>query len=597
MSIATEASRDVLPGGGFLLEDHPVEELLTPDELSEEHRMIAETAKRFMLDRVMPNVEKLENKEHHLLKDLLREAAELGLVGAEIPGDYGGLELDLLSSMQIVGEISRYASWSVTFGGHTGIGLYPVMYFGTEAQKAKYIPMMATAEKVSSYALTEAGSGSDALAAKTTATLSDDGKHYILNGNKMWITNGGIADLAMVFAKVDGDKFTCFVVETDTPGFQASAEEKKMGLNGSSTTALVLDNVKVPVENLVGEIGKGHKIALNVLNIGRFKLGAGTISGAKFALADALKYSKERSQFGSNICNFGAIKQKLGQMVSKIFIGDSMNYRTGGLIEKALAKVEATDTKAKLKAIEEYAAECAIVKVLGSEYLDFVVDEMVQIYGGYGYSKEYPAELAYRDSRINRIFEGTNEINRLTITGMLLKRAMAGRLPLMDKLMEIQTELATGEGQGQPEGPLGKEKALLDASKKATLLCAGLAINAVGFDQPEQKHQEVLMKVADLVMEVFAQDSGWMRCMKLIQKKGEAANSLQVDALRVFMYGSVNRVRNHCRDLLGDVVSEPEELTGHVDTIEAMLSHYPINTVEPLRRLADRALELGKFPL
>ncbi|MBI3929391.1 MAG: acyl-CoA dehydrogenase family protein [Armatimonadetes bacterium] len=597
MTIAQEPSTSVVPGGSFLLEEFPPEDLFTPDELSEEHRMIQSTAERFMLERVMPNLERIENKDYDLLKRLIRESAELGLLGAEIPEEYGGLQLDLLSSMLIGEEVSRLASWSVTFGAHTGIGSYPILYFGTEDQKAKYLPMIVTGEKISSYALTEPHAGSDALAARTKAVLSEDGKHYVLNGSKMWITNGGFADLAMVFAKVDGTKFTCFIVETDTPGFSPGADEKKLGLKGSSTTALTLENVRVPVENVVGEIGRGHKIALNVLNIGRFKLGAWCMAGAKFALNEAILYAKERTQFGKNLHEFGAIKQKLGQMITRIWIGDAMNYRTAGLIERGLKASPSGDSAAKLKAIEEYAAECAAIKVMSSEFLDFVVDEMVQIYGGYGYSCEYPAERAYRDARINRIFEGTNEINRLTITGMLLKRAMANRLPLMDRLMEIQTELQEGIQQADVPGPIGREKNLVLASKKASLLCAGLAINAVGFDRPEEKHQEVLMRISDLVMEVYAQDSGWLRCQKMILDRGEEKVSLQIDALRVFLNDSTNRIRTNCRQLLSEVISDPDELTGYLANIETILDSMPISTVAPLRRLADRAVELGRYPL
>ena len=445
--------------------------------------MIRDTAERFMLDRVMPNLERVEGKDHEFMKALLKEAADLGLLGAEIPERYGGLALDLLSLMLIGEQIARLASFSVSFGAHAGIGTAPVLYFGNEKQKSEWLPKLASGELISSYALTEPNSGSDALAARTKAVLSEDGEHYIINGNKMWITNGGFADLSMVFAKVDGEKFTCFIVPTDAKGFAAAAEEKKMGLHGSSTTALVLDNVKVPVENVVGEIGRGHKVALNVLNLGRFKLGAWCISSSKFAINDAIKYAKERTQFGKNLHEFGAIANKFGQMVALTWIGDSMNYRTAGMIDDSLKSLDAEDYAGALKAIEEYVVECSILKVMCSEFLDYVVDEGVQIFGGYGFSQEYPAERHYRDSRINRIFEGTNEINRLTITGMMLKRAMAGRLPLMDSLMEIQNDIAEGKKIEPTPGVLGPELDLVKACKRATLLAAGLAINAVGFDK------------------------------------------------------------------------------------------------------------------
>lgn len=584
-------------GGSFLLEEFPPAELFTPDELSEEHRMIRDTAERFMLDRVMPNMDKLENRDFDLMKSILKEAADLGLLGAEIPERYGGLALDLLSLMLIGEQIARLASFSVSFGAHSGIGTAPVLYFGNEEQKAKWLPILASGQMISSYALTEPHSGSDALAARTKAVLTEDGKHYELTGSKMWITNGGFADLSMVFAKVDGEKFTCFIVDTSTEGFSANAEEKKLGLKGSSTTGLTLEKVLVPVENVVGEIGKGHKVALNVLNIGRFKLGAWCTASSKFAMNDALKYVVERTQFGKKLADFGAIKQKIGQMVTYAWIGDAMNYRTAGMIDKSLKALDPEDYKGILKAIEEYVIECSILKVKCSEMLDFVVDECVQVYGGYGYSQEYPAERHYRDSRINRIFEGTNEINRLTITGMLLKRAMSGRVPLMDSLMEIQNELMEGVKHDIGDGPIDKEKALVKASKKTTLLAAGLAVNAVGFDKPEENHQEVMMNIADLVMEVYAQDSGWMRCQKLIDERGVDKCGLQMDAARVFIHQSADKVQQLARQLVANVVADEEELQQHLGAIDSLMQHTPINTVEPLRRLADRAIELGKYQL
>ncbi len=587
-----------ISGGSFLLQETSPSALLTPDDLSEEHRMIRQTAERFMLERVMTNVEAIEHNNHDLMRTLLREAADLGLAGAEIPEDYGGMGLDLLSSMMITEEIARLGSFSVTFGGHAGIGTYPVLYFGNEEQKKEWLPKLSSCELISCYALTENHSGSDALAARTKAVLSEDGESWILNGSKMWITNGGFADVAMVFAKVDGTKFSCFIVPTSTPGFVQAAEEKKMGLKGSSTTALSLENVTVPKKNLVGEIGKGHKIALNVLNIGRFKLGAWCMAGSKFALDGAVTYAKERTQFGKPIAQFGAIRQKIAEMVVKTWVGDAMTYRVAGMIEQGLASADKSDSGVVLGAIEEYAAECAILKVTCSEYLDFIVDEMVQIYGGYGYSAEYPAERAYRDSRINRIFEGTNEINRLTITGTLLKRAMQGRLPLMDSLMEIQTELESGNLNGTvPEGAMAAEKATLLRAKKATLLCAGLAINVIGFENPEEKHQETLMAISDLVMEIFAMDSAWLRCRRLIDDRGEEKNALAIDVTRVFFNGAQTRQLARCRQLLVNVIEDAGELKNHLKAVDKLLGFTPMNTQEPLRRIATRTIdELGRYP-
>ncbi|MBT9587387.1 acyl-CoA dehydrogenase family protein [bacterium] len=580
----TSSDAQVFPGGAFLTHDFPVSELLTPDNLSEEHRMIRQTAERFMLERVMPNAERIEKKDHEILKTVLREAADLGLLGAEIPEEYGGTGLDLLSTMLITEEIARLASFSVTFGGHAGIGTAPVRYFGNEAQRQKWLPKLASCEVISCYALTENHSGSDALAASTKAVLSEDGKHYILNGSKMWITNGGIADLSMVFAKVDGKAFTCFVVETNSPGFSASAEEHKMGLHGSSTTALTLENVKVPVENLVGEVGKGHKIALNVLNLGRFKLGAWCAAAAKYALNEAIAYSKERTQFGKAICEFGAMRYKIAQMGIRCWVGDSMNYRTAGMIEKSLAQVDSSDPTAALKAIEEYVAECSILKVVCSEYLSYVADEAVQIHGGYGYSAEYAVERHYRDARINRIFEGTNEINRLTTTGTLLKRAMSGKLNLVGGVVETDT----GD-------VLAAEKKLLSNAKKAVLLTAGTAIQTIAADSPEEKHQEALMDLADLASEVYAMDSAWLRAYKLHLEKGADKIELQHDMLFVFLIEATTRLWTRCRQLLANVLPAGEGLQKIIGTVDHLLGQPPANVQQPLARIATRLLEAGKY--
>lgn len=583
-------------GGEFLLNESSPESIFTPDNLAEEHRMIRDMVAAFVEDKVMPNVDAIEKQEGGIMKKILKEAGEQGLLGAEIGEKYGGMELDILSLMLIGEQIARLASFSVSFGAHSGIGTAPVLYFGSDAVKDKYLPKLASGELISSYGLTENHSGSDALAARTKATLSEDGTHYILNGSKMWITNGGFADLCMVFAKVDGDKFTCFAVETGWEGFSAAAEEHKMGLKGSSTTALNLDNVKVPVENLVGEIGKGHKVALNVLNLGRFKLGAWCTAASKFAMNDAIQYAKERTQFGKHLTEFGAIQQKIGQMVVETWVGDCMNYRTAGLIDKSVKAVEAGDIEGKLKAIEEYVIECSILKVKCSEQLDFVVDESVQILGGYGYSAEYPAERAYRDSRINRIFEGTNEINRLTITGMLLKRAMGGRLDLMSKLMELQMEMSERNFGEIGEGALGREIYLANASRKVSLLAAGLAMNSIGMNKPEENHQEQMMAIADMVMEVYAQDSAVLRCQKLIAERGDEKTSLEQDVVRVFVQQSSARVRESARTLLADVIADEKELAKNCMAVEALLNKTPVGTGQPLRNIAAKAIEQGKYP-
>lgn len=589
-----EESRRLVPGGSFLIEEFPPEALFSPDNLDEEHRMIQETARRFMLEEVLPKNQRIEEKEPGLMVSLLRKAGELGLLGAEFPEEYGGLGLDRLSTMLITEEFARQGSWAVSIGGHCGIGSLPIVYFGTPEQRQKYLPRLATGELLACYALTEPHSGSDALAARTRAELTPDGKHYLLNGQKMWITNAGFADIFIVFAKVDGQHFTAFIVEKGFPGISTGAEEKKMGLLGSSTRAVVLENCQVPVENVLGEIGKGHKIALNILNIGRFKLGAGAIGSCKHVINDSIRYALQREQFGRPIAEFGAIQHKLAQMVVLTWVGESMNYRTAGLIDNALKSVDRNDYAGILRNIEEYAAECAILKVMNSESLDFCVDEMVQIYGGYGYSKEYPAEQAYRDSRINRIFEGTNEINRLTIVGMLLKRSMAGRLPLLDALMEVQQELEKGY-VGEPlPGLLGRERSLVAAAKKATLLCAGLVVNAVGFDSPEEKHQEVLMGVADMVMEVYAQDSALLRCLKLAGQRGLEGIPMQLDILRTFLNDSGQRLLTGGMNLLAAVLPEGER-EAPLAHLRQLLGQPPVDTVAMRRRIARRVLEEGKY--
>src|SRR3954468_13603121 len=434
-------------GGSFLLEERSTADVFTPEDFTEQHHMIGQTATEFAVNEILPNAEKMEHKDFSVTRDLLKKAGDLGLSGVEIPEAYGGLEMDKVTAAVIADHIAKYAGFATTWGGHTGIGTLPIVYFGTEEQKKKYLPRLAAGEMVGAYGLSEATSGSDALNCRSRAALSTDGKHYVLNGEKMWITNAGFADLFTVFAKVDGEKFSAFLVERTFPGFSVGAEEHKMGIRGSSTCPIILNDCEVPVENLLGEIGKGHIIAFNILNIGRFKLGAMCVGGARESLNNAIGYAKQRKAFKKVIADFGLVREKLANMATLIYVGESLVFRTVGMMDAALAAIDKSTpdaSKKTLRAIEEYAVECSIIKVWASEMVSYVVDETVQIYGGYGFVEEYPAERAYRDARINRIFEGTNEINRLIITGFLLKRAMGGQLPLMPAIKQLMDEVLSG---------------------------------------------------------------------------------------------------------------------------------------------------------
>src|SRR5579864_4600472 len=447
MATVSAVPKTRIAGGSFLIDERKPEEVFTPEDFSEQHHLIAQTAEDFANNEIVPAADKIEHKDWALTRELLKKASDIGLTSVDIPEEYGGAEMDEVSSSIIADRMAKYAGFAVSWGGHTGIGTLPIVFFGTEEQKKKYLPRLAASELVGAYALSESSSGSDALNSRTRATLSPDGKHYILNGEKMWITNAGFADLFTVFAKVDGEKFTAFLIEKNFPGFSVGAEEHKMGIRGSSTCPLILNDCKVPVENVLGEIGKGHVIAFNILNIGRYKLGAMCVGGGRVSLENAIAYAKQRKAFNKVIADFGLVREKIAKMATLLFVGESLVYRTVGMMDTALSEVDkgaADAAKQTLKAIEEYAVECSIIKVWGSEMIDYVVDETVQIYAGYGFVEEYPAERAYRDARINRIFEGTNEINRLIISGFLLKRAMSGQLPLMPAIKKLMDEVLAG---------------------------------------------------------------------------------------------------------------------------------------------------------
>jgi alkylation response protein AidB-like acyl-CoA dehydrogenase len=593
MAAAIEA-KQIVKGGSFLIEEQTPESIFTPGDFNEEHRMIADTTRQFMDAEVLPRINQLESKDWKLARELVKKASELGLVGANIPEEYGGLGLDQTSGAIISENIGRSASFATTLGAQGGIGLLPILYFGTEAAKQKYLPPIAAGDLVTAYALTEASSGSDAMAAKATARLSEDGKEYILNGEKMFITNGGFADIFVVFAKVDGDKFSAFIVERQE-GCKSGAEEHKMGIKGSSTTPLILADARTPIENLLGEIGKGHKIAFNILNIGRFKLGAMCLGGMKLALHESVRYANERQQFGKSISSFGAIKSKLGEMAIRTWVGEAMIYRTLGMIEEGLGAVaDSKDMDARLKAIEEYAAECSIIKVALSEYCDYVTDEMVQIFGGYGYSADYPAERAYRDTRINRIFEGTNEINRMLIPGRLMKAALGGRLALLPAAQALMDEILSPSMPtfDLDESLLATEQKLAQNAKKVALMTLGTAAQKYMMGLSEQ--QEILMSIADIIMDTYAMESAILRTKKLAAASGEDSAAQYAEMTRVFCNDAIERIEAEAKNTLA-AMAEGDELRTLLAALRRFTKMTPMNTVAARQRIAQAMIEANRY--
>jgi len=591
MATTTVAPKTKTTGGSFLLEDHPLDNVFTPEDFNEDQQMIAKLADEFATNEVLPNVEKIEHKEWEVTRELLKKASEMGLTNADVPAEYGGSEMDKTSSAIIAEHMAKCGSFVVSMGGHAGIGTLPIVFFGTEEQKKKYLPKLASAEMIGAYALSESTSGSDALNCRTKAVLSPDGKHYILNGEKMWITNAHFADLFTVFAKVDGEKFTAFLIEKDFPGFSVGAEEKKMGIRGSSTAPLILNDCKVPVENVLGEIGKGHIIAFNILNVGRFKLGAGCVGGARTALQNAIAYAKQRKAFSKSIADFGLIREKIAQMAVGIYAGESMVYRTVGMMDTALAEIE-KNPEAIRKAIEEYAVECSIIKVWGSEMLDMVVDETVQIYGGYGFVEEYPAERAYRDSRVNRIFEGTNEINRLIITGWLLKRAMSGQLALLPAIKKVMDEVMSGPSGEELEGTLAAERKLVENAKKLAMLVAGAASQK--YMQKLADQQEIMGAIADMVIEAFAMDSALLRARKSLASQGEAKAALVVAMTQAYLEGAFARLEAAAKKVVA-AVAEGDMMRTQMAIVRRLTKHEPANIIALQEKIAARVLETGKY--
>jgi alkylation response protein AidB-like acyl-CoA dehydrogenase len=576
-------------GGSFLLEPSTPAEIFTPEDFTDEHRAIARTTEEFFAKEVAPNVDAIQHQEPGLAISILRKSAQLGLTGVIIPEKFGGMEMDLASMMIVAEGVSKDGSYSGWHGAHTGIGTLPLLMFGNDEQKQRYLPKLASAELVAAYCLSEPQAGSDALAARTRADLSPDGKHYILNGQKMWITNGGGADLYTVFAKIGGEKFTAFLVERKYPGVQPGAEEKKLGIKGSSTTAVYLDNVRVPVENLLGEIGRGHIIAFNILNLGRLKLGPFAIGGAKEVLRVSLKYAKERKAFGKSIAEFGMIQHKLAEMAIRIYATESTSWRVVGLIENELEGFSwknADAAQTMLKAVEEFAAECSYIKIFASEMLDYVVDEGVQIHGGYGYHQDYAVERAYRDSRINRIFEGTNEINRLLATGMLLKRAQRGQLPLVEAVKKLQAEVLAGPSLASGGD---EETRLVANAKKVALFSLGVAYQKYMTALEDQ--QEVLAGLTDIMMNAFAMESVLLRTQKLgSQKKGEVA----AEMCSVFLREAMETVESAARTVLA-ASSEGDALRTNLAVLKRFTKFELVNAIGLRRKIAARLLEADRY--
>src|ERR1700757_4499532 len=583
-------------GGSLLLESPAPTDIFTPADLTDDQKLIGQTAEEFVIKEVLPLAKDLENKKPGLMAELVRKAAELGLMSGGTPEEYGGAGLDKIATTVLTEKISIYGGFAVTHGAHAGIGTLPIVYFGTEEQKKKYLPKLASGELIGAYCLSEPQAGSDAQNSLTRAELNSEGTHYILNGQKMWITNGGFADLYVVFAKVDGEKFTAFIVERKFSGCKPGNEEHKMGIHGSSTTPIFLENCMVPKENVLHEIGRGHIVAFNVLNAGRFTLGASGVGGSKYVLMTASKYSKERKAFGKQIGDFGLMKEKLAEMAIQIFAVESMVYRSAGNIEAAMAAGSRSRGKNQntMKVLEEYAIESSIAKVYGSEMLDFVVDEAVQIFGGYGFHEEYPVCRAYRDSRINRIFEGTNEINRMLIVQMLMKRAMGGQLPLIPAAMKLADEILAGpSAEETSESVLAEEARVIANVKKMFLQAAGGAVQK--FREKLAEEQELIGALANIVMEIYAMESSLLRAQKSAAAKGESAAALMIDAARVFIADAAERVDHEAKRAIA-AVHEGDMLMTQMAVLKRFGKRPAVDTIAIRRRVAAAVQAQDRYP-
>ena len=594
--VKTSPPRGLIKGGIFLIEQRQPHEVFTPEDFTDEHRQIAKTAIEFVNHEVMSAAAEIEAKNFVVTRKLLRIAGDLGLMGADVPEAYGGTEMDKVTSAVIAESISKLGSFSVAFSAHVGIGTLPIVWYGTPEQKQKYLPKLTTGEWIGAYALSESSSGSDALNCRARAALSADGKEWILNGEKMWISNSGFADLFTVFAKVDGEKFSAFLMERGTPGLSIGAEEHKLGIRGSSTCPLILADARIPAGNLLGEVGKGHHIAFNVLNVGRFKLGAACIGSARNCIEAAIAYAKQRKAFGKVIADFGLIREKLANIAAGIFTGKAMAYRTVGVMDAAIAQLGAghEDMALVRRVIDEYAVECSILKVWGSEFISYVTDEVVQIYGGYGFVEEYPAERNYRDVRVNRIFEGTNEINRLVITGFLLKRAMSGQLPLMAAIKKLMDEVLSGSSDAGAEGPLFEERTLAARAKKIGLFAAGIATQK--YMQAIQDEQEIMGAIANMVIETYAMESAVLRAHKLIRRNGEAPSALAITMTRVYMAAAMEKIESAAKMVIA-TCSEGDMLRSQLAILRRLCKYDPFNVVALRRTIAQRVIETGKYQI
>ncbi|GGG03351.1 acyl-CoA dehydrogenase family protein [Paenibacillus abyssi] len=582
-------------GGSFVIDDLDFQSVVTPDDLTEEQRMIADTTADFVEEDVLPVDEEVEKLNYDLTLKLLKKAGDVGLLGADVPEALGGLGLDKVSSTLISERLSKAGSFALSVGAHVGIGTLPIVYFGTSEQKKKYLPDLSSGTQIAAYCLTEPSSGSDALGAKTTAKLSEDGSHYILNGSKQFITNAGFADIFIVYAKVDGKDFSTFIVERTMDGVSIGPEEKKMGIKGSSTCPLILEDVKVPAENLLWEVGKGHLIAFNILNIGRFKLASGCLGASKEAIGLSAQYANERTQFGKPISSFPLVGKKLAEMNIRTYVLESMVYRTAGLMDEGLSDIDHSSPEAGVqsaKAIAEYALECSINKVFGSEVLDFVADEGVQIHGGYGFIQEYKIERIYRDSRINRIFEGTNEINRLLIPGTLIKRAVKGELPLLQKAQALQSELLQLVPGQQFEGVLEEETHLVSMAKKIFLMAGGSAVQK--YQMKLEQEQEVLSQLADMMIQIYAMESALLRAKKQIAKQGEDKSANMIEMTRVFVYEAFETIESLAKEALS-AIETGDMLRTQLSVLKKLTRRSSVNTVQLKRQIAARVIQSEKF--